>query len=124
MIEGYAAVVASGPGASNSNDRVHFQVAPSSSDSDSESRWRPCSVSLLTSAQLPDERPITSRPAPGFAISVSTTALHDWPLSFDSLLRTLLGGGPLSRISATSVPSFLRTRLGCTPPWLTSGWLA
>src|SRR5581483_9505582 len=74
--------------------------------------------------QSPFRKRITSRLVPGFRISVSRAKVHETPSSLEKLMCARLGGGPLSRRYATSVPSFFRTTDGCMQPAPTIGSLA
>src|SRR5262245_22345641 len=65
---------------------------------------------------------MASMPAPGLGNGESTTADHETPSSRDVLSRIRLWG-PLSRMYATRMPSFLRSKLGWMLPKPTSGRL-
>src|SRR4029079_9995712 len=101
----------------------HLHVAPSSSEMETARLFRALSVSLDTSAQWPFFNTITSAPEPGFGSSLSTTGLQVSPRSAELLTWRRFGGGPLSRIYATSIPSFFLTTLGWILPPATSGVL-
>src|SRR4051794_10984133 len=75
------------------------------------------------STQCPLRNAMTSAPDPGLGKSLSVTVLHVWPRSLDVLWCRRLGGGPLSRISVYSVPSFRFTMLGWMFPAPTNGVL-
>ena len=75
----------------------------------------PLFVSLHTRTQWPFSNAIHSTLAPGFGMSMCVTGPHVTPASFDSAIRTCLGN-PLSRIIATTVPSFFRTNDGWMLP--------
>src|SRR5687768_4595460 len=72
-------------------------------------------------AHLPSLRLITSAPEPGLGRSLSVTGPQVSPRSRDSLACRRLGGGPLSRISATSEPSLRLAMLGWMLAAPTSG---
>src|SRR5687767_6593511 len=74
-------------------------------------------------AQFPFRSTVTSAPAPGLGSSESSTALHVSPRSVERLTISRLGGGPLSRMYATRVPSFLRASDGWMLPRPTIGVL-
>ena len=73
--------------------------------------------------QLPFASTITSAPVPGFGTSESSTVLHVSPRSVERLTINRFGGGPLSRMYATSVPSFRLASDGWMLPKPTSGVL-